>query len=279
MVFPLPREAGHHVDRDEGAPVGGPHPRPLPAGSGRPRDGPSGVSGRARSESCVSRSPPLPPRSDGSRPPGESGLVVAGSLQQKRIEDRAVARGELRVDRIEPGGVVRGRGWGSHHAGEEHRETALGRMPSKRSRFARVTAGSIARRPSFAPRATTTACGSSARAHSVRASPAAGGIAGHPRVDHAGVEPERTKRGLQPGGKRVARREPVARGEAVAEHQNADRAILRADGRGSRRHRRRGEERRGPRPGPPAVPRAARGSRPAPAPSRAPAGAPTGKEA
>ena len=57
-----------------------PLPRPIPTPAPaptlrrwrrpRPRDARCGGSDRARLESCASRSPPPPPRSDGSRPPG-----------------------------------------------------------------------------------------------------------------------------------------------------------------------------------------------------------------
>ena len=129
--------------------------------------------------------------------------------------------GEPRVDRVEARAVVPPEVAGGHHSGEEHREAVFGecaeqpiqvRMGDRRVDCAQGIVcperhddrvGTVGQRP-FEPR-----------------EPPGRGIARDPGVDHPRVEPTTAQRRLQPGGKRVAGSEPVARGEAVAEHEDA----------------------------------------------------------
>ena len=111
--------------------------------------------------------------------------------------------------------------------------------------------------------------------------PAGRGIPRHPRVDHPRVDPMRAKDGLKPGGERVARREPVAGGKAVPEHEDPQLALGRAHRRrDGDRHQRRGEERRNRTRCPPVSPWAGCGASPVPARPAAEvsAGYPVGKD-
>ena len=166
-------------------------------------------------------------------------------VQQERVEDRPVPGGELRVDRVEPARVLRPEVGGSHHAGEEDGEVPLGEDAEQAVEVRPGHRGVDRAQPVVRPK------GDDDRVRVVRegpfdpGEPAGRGIARHPRVDHPRVDPVRAKDGLQPGGERVARREPVAGGEAVPEHEDPqlalDRAHQRRDG---GRHQRRNEDRR-----------------------------------
>ena len=179
------------------------------------------------------------------------------AVEQEWIEERVVPGGEFRVDRVEARAVALPEVAGGQHPGEEDREAALGERaeqpvkvrPGKR-RIDRSQGiicserhddgvGAIRQRP-FKPR-----------------EPPGRGVARYSGVDHLHVETVIAKRRLQPGGKRIAGSESVARGQAVAEHEDAERPgpCLRPEsGRGQRepcckqpRERRPGSDREPPR--------------------------------
>ena len=226
-----PEEPGHHVDRNEPAPVRPAHPSlsralgpdastqgPIPSQSNPapPAATPCrlghrlvrGVPRTAREAEHGGEHSPrdhLHPRRVRMDPVllverGHGGHPV----QQERIEDRPVPGGELRIDRVEPGRVVRPEVGGSHHAGEEDGEAPLGEDAEQavevRPGHRRVDRAQPVVRPE----------GDDDRVRVVRegpfdpGEPAGRGIARHPRVDHPRVDPVRTKDGLQPGGERVA---------------------------------------------------------------------------
>ena len=143
------------------------------------------------------------------------------TIQQEGVEERPVPGGKLRVEDVETRAVVPPEvGW-RHHPGEEHREAALGeraekpiqvrpgeRRVDRPQRIVRPErhddrVGAVRQRP-FEP------CESPGR-----------GIARDAGVDHPHIEVPNAERRFQLRGKGIAGGEPLARGEAVAEHEDA----------------------------------------------------------
>jgi len=115
-----------------------------------------------------------------------------------------VPSGKLRVERVEPGRVVRPEVRGGYHAGEKDGKIPLGEDAEQAIEVRPGHLGVDRAQPVVRPE------GDDDRVRFVREGPfdpgeaARSGIARHPRVDHPRIDPVRAQSGLQPGGERIA---------------------------------------------------------------------------